>query len=306
MGAHHHGHSHSHSHGTNVNKKSLILALIVIGGWMVVELIGGLWTGSLALLADAGHMFSDFFNLFISLAAMIAAGRAVSKRKTFGNHRYEILAALFNGAALLVIAVFIVSEAVQRAGTTQEIMGGPMIIIAVVGLIANILCLYILSGGEIKENLNMKGAFLHVIGDTLGSVGAIIAGLSIYFFNWYAMDLILSAGIAALIGVAGWNLCKESIHILVEGAPAHVDCDEVKAELEKIPGVLAVHDMHVWTITSGLYSFTCHIVVEEHFRLKGQDVLVEANRWIYDNLGIEHSTIQIEYEDLRHLEHSTV
>lgn len=306
MGKHNHGHSHSHSQGNNINKKRLILALIVIGSWMVVELIGGLWTGSLALLADAGHMFSDFFNLFISLAAMIAAGKAVTNKKTFGNHRYEILAALFNGAALLVISIFIVSEAIQRAGTSQEILGGPMIIIAALGLFANILCLYILSSGEIKENLNMKGAFFHVIGDTLGSVGAIIAGLSIYFFNWYAVDLVLSAGIAVLIGIAGLKLCKESIHILMEGAPAHVDCDKVKEELENLTGVAAVHDLHVWTITSGLYSFSCHLVVEESYRTKGQEVLVEANRWVYENLGTKHITIQIEYEDLSDFEHTHV
>jgi cobalt-zinc-cadmium efflux system protein len=169
---HIHGHCHSHSHGATgeANRKNLIIALIIIGSWMFVELIGGLWTRSLALLADAAHMFSDFFNLLISLIAIMLAAKATTKTRTFGNHRYEILAALFNSVALLVLSVFIIVEAWKRMMQPQEVLGGTMMIIAAVGLVANLGAMFVLMRGEVKENLNMRGAFLHVLGDALGSV----------------------------------------------------------------------------------------------------------------------------------------
>lgn len=302
--SHHHGHNHSAT--GQANRKNLVIAMVIIGSWMFIQFFGALWTGSLALLADAAHMFNDFFNLFISLIAIMLAAKAATKKRTFGNHRYEVLSSLFNSVALLVIAGFIIREAIDRFFNPQTVMGGEMMIIAVIGLIANLGAMYVLMRGEIKENLNMRGAYLHVLGDTLGSVAAIVAGVIIYLFGWYIADPILSIVIALMISFSAFHLLKDTVHVLLEGTPVTININEIETSLLNIEGVINVHDLHVWTITSGINSLTCHLIIEPSYSEYHHEILLEANLWIRDNLHIEHSTIQIEKEDLREIEHPHV
>ncbi|ADU32233.1 cation diffusion facilitator family transporter [Evansella cellulosilytica] len=303
MGHHHHNHHH---HTGQKNKKNLIIAMLMIGSWMIIQFIGGLWTGSLALLADAVHMLNDFSNLLISLVAIILAAKAVTQKRTYGNHRYEVLAALFNSVALLVISVFIFREAIFRFMSPQEIIAEGMIFIAFVGLIANIGAMYALTRGDVKENLNMRGAYLHVLSDTLGSVVAILAGVIIYFTGWYMADPILSIIIAIMIAFTAFSLLKDSVHVLLEGTPENINVKEIEHALLNIKGVINIHDLHVWTITSGINSLTVHLIIDPSYSEKNHEILLQANEYIRTNLNIKHSTVQIEKEDLREHEHQTI
>ncbi|MFA9455204.1 cation diffusion facilitator family transporter [Halalkalibacter sp. AB-rgal2] len=297
---------HHHHHTGQVNKRNLMIAMVIIGSWMFIQFIGGLWTGSLALLADAVHMFNDFSNLLISLVAIILASKAATRKRTFGNHRFEILAALLNSVALLIISVFIIREAIDRFMSPQEVMGGAMIFIAFIGLIANIGAMFALMRGDVKDNLNMRGAYLHVLSDTLGSVAAIVAGIIIYFTGWFVADPILSIIIAIMISFTAFSLLKETIHILLEGTPKNIHLQEVENALLQVEGVINIHDLHVWTITSGINSLTAHLIIEPSYSEKHHDILLQANHYIRTKLHIEHSTIQIEKEDLRVQEHSMI
>ncbi|WP_078596417.1 cation diffusion facilitator family transporter [Evansella clarkii] len=299
MGQHHH-------HTGQKNKKNLIIAMVMIGSWMVIQFIGGLWTGSLALLADAVHMLNDFSNLLISLVAIILAAKAVTRKRTYGNHRYEVLAALFNSVALLVISVFIFREAIVRLMSPQEIIAGGMIFIAFIGLIANIGAMFALMRGDVKDNLNMRGAYLHVLSDTLGSVAAILAGTIIYFTGWYIADPILSIIIAIMIAFTAFSLLKDTVHVLLEGTPKNINLEEVENALMSIEGVINIHDLHVWTITSGINSLTVHLIIEPSYSENHHKILLQANEYIRTKLHIDHSTIQIEKEDLRDYEHQSV
>ncbi|MCM3715464.1 cation diffusion facilitator family transporter [Alkalihalobacillus oceani] len=299
-------HHHNYQATGQANKKNLILAMVIIGSWMFVQFIGGLWTGSLALLADAVHMLNDFSNLLISLIAIILAAKAATNKRTFGNHRYEILSSLFNSIALLVIAVFIIREAIARLMNPQEVMGGEMMVFAIIGLIANLAAMYVLMRGDVKENLNMRGAYLHVLGDTLGSVAAITAAIIIYFFNWYIADPILSIVIALMISFSAVRLLKDTVHVLLEGTPVHINIKDIEESLLNIEGVINVHDLHVWTITSGINSLTCHLIIKPSYSNCHHEILLEANQLIRDKLHIDHSTIQIEKEDMRKIEHPDV
>ncbi|MDG5788511.1 cation diffusion facilitator family transporter [Evansella sp. AB-P1] len=296
---HHHHHHHQTGHENKIN---LIIAMIIIGSWMIVQFIGGLWTGSLALLADAFHMLNDFSNLLISLIAFTLAAKAVSPKRTYGNHRYEVLAALFNSVALIVISVFIFREAIIRFMAPQEVIAGGMIVIAFIGLIANIGAMYALMRGDVKENLNMRGAYLHVLSDALGSVAAVIAGVIIYFTGWYIADPILSIVIAIMISFTAFSLLKDTVHVLLEGTPRNINIGEVESALLKIDGVRNVHDLHVWTITSGINSLTAHLVIDPSYSEKHHDILLHAKDYIKTKLHIKHSTIQIEKVDLREYE----
>ncbi|MBU9724237.1 MULTISPECIES: cation diffusion facilitator family transporter [Bacillaceae] len=300
MGHHHH---HHHHHTGHENKKNLSFAMIIIGSWMIIQFIGGIWTGSLALLADAFHMLNDFSNLLISLIAIILAAKAVTQKRTFGNKRYEVLAALFNSVALIVIAIFIFREAIVRLMSPQEVLAGGMIVIAFIGLIANIGAMFALMRGDVKENLNMRGAYLHVLSDALGSVAAILAGVIIYFTGWYIADPILSIVIAIMIAFTGFSLLKDTVHVLLEGTPKNINLDDVESALLKIEGVVNVHELHVWTITSGLNSLTAHLVIGPAYLENHHDILLQATDYIKTQLHIDHSTIQIEAEDLSESEH---
>ncbi|WP_054861359.1 MULTISPECIES: cation diffusion facilitator family transporter [Gracilibacillus] len=288
---HSHDHGHGHHHHTN-NKKALMLSFFIIFGYMIVEIIGGLLTNSLALLSDAGHMFSDAFALGLSLFAFKLSERMASPSKTFGYKRFEIVAAFINGITLIAISVYIFWEAYHRF-LEPPTVSPTMLWIAIVGFVVNIVvALILMLSGDTEDNLNMKSAFLHVLGDLLGSVGAIVAGVLILFFDWYLADPIASILVAILILISGFRVTKDSIHILMEGTPINVSFEKVENSLVKIDGVISIHDLHLWTITSNFPAFSCHMIVERE--VNRDELLKKASKILHDQFGIHHSTIQIE------------
>lgn len=299
MHAHNHSHEHSHDHGRNSNRKGLTIALIVTAGIMVLEFFGGLFTNSLALLSDSGHMLSDTAALALSLLAMWFATRPSSPRKTYGYYRFEILAALFNGVALFVIAGVIGWEAYLRILDPPKVASSSMILISVIGLFANLLSAWVLMrNSDVKENVNVRSAYLHVLGDALGSVGAIIAGILIQVFAWYVADPIISILVVVLILKSAWGVVSHSFHILMEGTPVTVDQKKVEEVLLAIPEVQNVHDLHIWTITSGFDSLSCHLLIKEG--AESQSILREAIQKIKEQFHIQHTTIQIETVNFQH------
>lgn len=298
---HDHGHHHAHGHGGNRNAKGLTFALLITASIMVLEFFGGLITGSLALLSDSGHMLSDAGALVLSLAAVWFAAKPASPSKSYGFYRFEILAALFNGISLFVIAGFICWEAFQRFMEPPVVASGSMMVIAAIGLLANLLSAWaLMRKSDIQGNINVRSAYLHVIGDALGSVGAIAAGLLMWLFDWYIADPIVSVLVALLILRSAWNVIKTTIHILMEGTPVAVDQKQVVETLQGIEGVIDVHDLHVWSITSGLDSLSCHLLIED--QADGQEVLQQAIRLIEEQFKIQHATIQVEQSRIRHAE----
>ncbi len=299
MGHDHHGHDHGISR--EGNKKGLTIALIITFSIMILEFIGGLVTNSLALLSDAGHMLSDSSSLLLSLVAFWFAAKPPSPNKTFGFYRFEILAAFFNGITLFLMAGWIVYEAFERIMEPPIVSSGTMIMIAVIGLIANLLSAYFLmKQGNVEGNLNVRSAYLHVIGDALGSVGAILAGILMLIFDWYIADPIISIVVALLILKSAWGLLKTTIHILMEGTPITINPQDIKETLCSITGIIDIHDLHIWTITSGLDSLTCHVLIEDH--QNEQVILQQVIQVIEEKYGIVHTTIQIEKTDFQHHE----
>lgn len=296
--AHEHSHSnHSHSHAHNANKKALTISFILISVYMIIEFIGGLYTNSLALLSDAGHMLSDSFALGLSLSALIFGERAATANKTYGFKRFEILAALLNGLILVVIAIFIMKEAIDRIfNDNAVVIGKGMMIISSIGLIINVIVAWILSRGQAKENLNVRSAFMHVIGDLLGSVGAIIAAILIIFFGWYIADPIASIVVSLLVLYSGWNILKESVNILMEGKPSNINSEKIIVALKKIPDVVDIHDLHIWMITSDFPALTVHLNVKTDS--DRDSILEKAIDIIYKETGIKHITIQTEGRSL--------
>lgn len=297
MGHHHHhghshGHGHSHSHSHTSNKKALLSSFILIAAFMVVEVIGGILTNSLALLSDAGHMLSDAAALGLSFFAIKLGEKQVSQEKTYGYKRFEIIAAALNGLTLVLISLYIFYEAFQRFFAPPEVQSSGMLMISLTGLVVNIIAAWILMRGDKDENLNVRSAFLHVLGDMLGSVGAIVAALLIMFFGWTIADPIASVIVAVLILISGYRVTKDSFHILMEGAPTQIDMQQVKAALSKIPLVKEVHDLHIWTITSGYPVLSCHITISD----EGihDEILAQTQKILHDDFHIEHSTIQVE------------
>lgn len=284
---HHHGHNHSH----NANKKALLISFFLIATFMVVEVIGGIITNSLALLSDAGHMLSDAAALGLSLVAFKIGEKTANSSKTYGYKRFEILAAFINGITLLAISIYIFWEAYNRFLDPPNVSSG-MIIVAFIGMLINLLVAWILMRGDTSENLNMRSAFLHVLGDLLGSVGAIVAGLLILFFGWNIADPIASALVAILILISGWRVTKDSVHVIMEGKPANVDINLIEEKLLKIAGVVDVHDLHVWTITSDFPTLSCHLTVEDSI---DRDALLQrASQLLQYEFGLTHTTIQLE------------
>ncbi len=297
---HSHNHLHSHSHGEEPgNKRALIISLFVTAGIMILEFLGGLFTNSLALLSDAGHMLSDTGSLALSLAAVYLAAKPLSSQKTYGYYRFEILAALANGVTLFAIAGIIIWEAAERFSAPPPVNSTYMMGIALIGLLANLLSAWTLhSHGDVEDNINLKSAYLHVLGDALGSVGAIGAGLLMYFFGWYTADPIISVLVALLILRGAWRVIDDAVHILLEGTPPTLDWEQVKAALTNLAGVKEVHDLHIWTITSGRDSLTCHLLVEKD--VDTQVLLQQAICLLEEQFRIKHATIQIETEDFHH------
>jgi cobalt-zinc-cadmium efflux system protein len=266
-----------------------VLWLIVL--YMVAEAVGGWLTGSLALLADAGHMLSDAAALGLSVFAMSMSRRPRTSKRTYGYHRLEILAALANGATLVAISILVMIEAVRRFGRPEVVDAPGMMGIAAGGLLVNLVALWILHEGR-DENLNMRGAWLHVLTDALGTVQAIVAGALILGFGWQWADPVASVLIALLVIYSAWSLLKEATGVLMESAPSHIDVDQVQEAMAEVPGVLEVHDLHVWTITSGMESLSAHIVVEDHRFDCG--ILSEIRSKLHDRFGIHHITVQME------------
>lgn len=268
---------------------------------MIVEAIGGFLTNSLALLSDAGHMLSDAVSLGIALLAIILAERVANGSKTFGYKRIEILAATLNGLTLIVIALFIFYEAIQRFMNPPEVASIGMLIISSIGLAVNILVAWImLRGADTKENLNMRGAYLHVISDMFGSIGAIVAALLILFFDWGWADPLASIFVAALVIRSGYHLTKASLHILMEGTPSDINVEDIIHTIEQHSEVKAIHDLHIWTITSGLNAMSCHVVVNDNLTIKESEQLLDKIEHDLLHQNIHHVTIQVETNTHKH------
>jgi cobalt-zinc-cadmium efflux system protein len=295
---HSHGHHHHH-HGSDGTRKGLTIALIITATIMLVEFIGGWITGSLALLSDSGHMLSDTASLLLSLLAVGFAAKPPSPDKTYGYYRFEILAALVNGITLVGVSGFIIWEAIGRLQAPPEVNSGGMILIALIGLFANIVSAWsLIRKGNVKDNINLRSAYLHVIGDALGSLGAIAAGVIMYAFGWYIADPIISVLVAVLILKGAWGVLSHSVHILMEGTPHRIDQSKVQEALLSIKGVDNVHDLHIWSLTSGMDAFSCHLLIGEG--ADSQQVLQAAIEVLANRFNITHTTIQVE---TRHIQH---
>ncbi len=297
-GAHNHGsHGHNHgpgghSHAHGANKRALKWSFFLIAAYMLVEFAGGLITNSLALLSDAGHMLSDAVALGLSLLAMIWGERSANSTKTYGYKRFEVLAAFLNGIALLGISLYIFYEAFRRFSEPPAVMSSGMLTIAVIGLLVNVVTAYMLMKGDTSENLNIRSAFLHVIGDLLGSVGAIVAAILIMAFGWNLADPIASVIVAALVLISAYRVTRDSVHILMEGTPAGYDADEIRSELAKIPGVREVHDLHIWSLSSDLPLLSGHLALNDS--ADGPEVMKRAQHLLSEHYGIEHITLQLD------------
>ncbi len=261
---------------------------------MVAEAVGGWWTGSLALLADAGHMLTDVGALTLTLFAFNFARRPATAKKTFGYYRLEILAAFVNGIALVLLALWIMFEAFERLQVEREVMGLEMTLIAAGGLAVNITAAFLLYSDH-QHDLNIRGAWLHVMGDMLGSIAAIIAGLLILTFGWYWADSVCSALIAVIIVFAAWRLILESVNVLLEGTPKHIALLEVERTIRETEGVAGVHDLHVWTISSGIVALSAHINHDDS--IGHSELLVRVRERLKTAFNIDHLTIQMETLD---------
>lgn len=258
--------------------------------FMVVEAVGGWLSGSLALLADAGHMLTDVGALGLTLVTAWIARRPASLTKTYGYVRWEILAALVNGAVLFGIAALIVAEAADRIREPAPIQGGLFLAVALAGLVVNGVSLALLHGQH-HDHLNTRGAYLHVLGDLLGSVGAVAAAGIVLATGWTLADPIISVALSLLILVGGWRLVRESVDVLLEAVPGHIALDDVEARMRRVPGVTAVHDLHVWTVTSGMVAMSGHALVPD---LARHPAVLDGLRAAVAELGIGHVTIQLE------------
>jgi cobalt-zinc-cadmium efflux system protein len=276
---------------------ALVLALAAV--YMVAELAGGLWTGSLALLADAGHMLADVAALALSLFAFWLARRPAHSGRTYGYHRAEILAALANGSALVAVALGVGLEAVDRLHHPAAVDALPMLVIAAGGLAVNGVGLWVLRE-ERERSLNLRGAWLHLLSDALGSAAAIAAGALILAFGWLAADPLASLAIALLIVRSAWSLLRETLEVLMEGAPGHIDVDRVRQAIGGVRGVGSVHDLHVWTITSGRVALSVHVCADESE--PAARLLRSVQARLRDEFGITHSTIQVEPRDFEEAE----
>jgi len=267
--------------------------LVLSAGYMLAEVVGGLLTNSLALLADAGHMLSDVAALGLAVFAQRAARRAATTAHTYGFYRAEILAALANGATLVAISLFVFVEAYQRFRSPPQVQGEAMMAIAFGGLVVNLVSLWILNAGR-ESSLNERGAWLHVLTDALGSVGAILGGLLVWRFGLLWADPAVSIAIGVLVIYSSWALLKESVAVLMEGTPGHVNVDDVRNAMLDSDGVRSVHDLHVWSITTGMVSLSAHACISPDAEYR--DVLARLRQVLHDKFGIDHITLQVEPE----------
>jgi cobalt-zinc-cadmium efflux system protein len=290
-------HHHPEQSEKEDGKYRLTVALLITASWFVIELTGGFYANSLALLADAAHMLTDLAALGLSLFAIKISTRPATHQKTFGYLRAEILAALANGIFLILIGFYVFYESYKRLRQPPEVKSLPMLIIAATGLVANLVTASLLFRSR-RENLNLRGAFLHVVGDTLGSIGAIVAGFLMMLRQWYLADPIVSAIVGALILYSSWELVSESIDILLESTPRHLKISQILNDLGAMSGVVSVHDLHVWSITSDMTAMSCHVVLGQNEDAGA--ALSKLNSLMWEKYGIEHTTIQIEFENWSH------
>lgn len=273
--------------------RPLLIALVITASFTVVEFIGGLLSGSLALLSDAGHMFTDTLAIALSLGAVMIALRPPTEEQTFGFLRAEILAALVNGATLVVVAVLIFYEAVRRLLDPPEIDGPLMLMVAFAGLAANGAGMYLLHDRS-RVSLNIRGAFLHMFGDLLSSIGVIVGGVLIVLFDLRIVDPVLSVLIGAIVLVGAWKLVTQSTSILLESVPSHIRLKEVKDALVGVDGVVDVRDLHVWTLSSGMHALSARLVVEDRLLSECSDIMRQSEDVLRARFGITHTTLQVE------------
>ncbi len=297
-----HGHGHGHDHGlqgattaTAKHRRRLVIVLAITLTVFVVQLVGAVVSNSLSLLADAGHMLTDATGVAIALIASLIAGLAATSKRTFGYLRIEILAALVNGIVLGVIAIVILVQAIARFGAEVEVHSGPMLAAAVIGAVANLISLLILRSGQ-RESLNVRGAYLEVLGDLLGSVAVIAAAIVILVTGWNAVDQIASILIALLIFPRAISLLRDVVDVLLEASPKHIDVDAARAHMEAVPGVEEVHDVHAWTITSGVAAFSAHVTVTDAaWNERGYHaILDEVRACLHEHFDTDHVTLQLE------------
>ena len=287
------GHSHTSAATAGArHRKPLLIAFSLTASYMLVELIVGLTTGSLALLSDAAHMGTDVLGLGMALAAITLAQASSNPQRTFGTYRLEVLAALANGVLLFAVAGYVLYEAWQRFSSPPDVPGLPMLVVAVIGLIVNLISFRLLMAGA-KESLNVKGAYLEVFADMLGSIGVIVAAIIIFTTGWPYADPIIGAAIGLFILPRTWKLMGQALRILMEVAPPGVDVDEVENRIKALPGVADVHDLHIWTVTSGLDTATGHVVLDEDAELHA--VLDRVTALLADDYNVTHATIQCEH-----------
>ncbi len=292
MSHHHHHDALAPAHGGKLPSRwALGAALICTLTIAVVQFVGGILANSLALQGDAGHMLSDAAALSVSFLAAWLATRPMTARRTFGFHRAEVLAALLNSVFLLGIAGWVGIRAIGRLGHPVEVAAIPVLFIAIIGLIVNLVALKVL-GHHQHSNLNIRGAFLHVLGDTLGSAGVIVSAIVIYFTGWNTIDSLVSIGIGCLLVLSGARLLRDSISVLMLATPANVDGEAVRSGLLSLPGVLGIHDLHIWTVNSGFVSLSCHADIEAN--TPTDVILKSATQLLRERFGIRHVTIQPE------------
>lgn len=288
-------HDHDHDHGSG-NMRRVVVALVLTGAFMVVEVVGGIISGSLALLADAGHMLTDTMALALAAVAFHVSKRPADAKLTYGYQRFQILAAFVNGLSLLLIVAWILYEAVDRFRNPSEILGNTMLLIAAIGLVVNLVSFVVLHGGD-RDNLNIRGAAIHVAGDLLGSVAAIVAAIVIIYTGWTPIDPLLSVVVAMLILRSAWALVKRSAHVLLEGAPEWLDLDTMQQRIvSKVPAVVSIHHVHVWGLTPQDLMLTMHV------RLQGApsnptECIRQIKAVLKGEYGIGHTTVEIETED---------
>jgi len=288
-----HSHAHDHAHAHGASRGALASVLVLTLGLTIVEIVGGVLTGSLALLADAGHMFSDTFSIGLALAAVTLARRPSTPRRSFGYRRAEILAAFVNGLTLVVVSGWIVWEAIDRLGDRPELLGGWLLVVALVGLAVNVLAAAILARSG-RESLNVEAAFRHVLADLLGSVGVLVAAIVVLTTGWTLVDPLISLAIALLIAASAWGVLRDSTAILMEQVPSRIDAEALVQTILEVPGVTSVHDVHAWTITSGFDALSAHVLVG-----RGEDCHArrrDVERALQHAFGIAHTTLQVDHD----------
>jgi cobalt-zinc-cadmium efflux system protein len=280
------------------DRKRLGLALVFTSIIAIAEAVGGYLTNSLALMSDAGHMLTDISAIALSLLALWFSGRPANPKKTYGYYRLEILSALANGVLLLAITGVILYEAWLRFRTPEPVKILPLLVVAGIGLVANLVALNLLHK---SHSMTVRGAFLHILGDTLSSVGVIVGGLVMWKTGWFVVDPLISVVISVVILVGAYGLVRDAVDVLLEATPAHVDMEEIRRLMLHVEGVTGIHDLHVWTISSGIYALSAHLVVPDPLACNNDEILSAVKHDLFDRFGIDHTTIQIESESYAHV-----